>query len=188
MNYCNECKEPLTNSNWATYTKNRGLNKCRACEKERIKLLHREQRKSPTFREKEQKQKCISRLKLKIETMLYYGNECIKCGEKNILFLTLDHINNNGKYDKRGVDLFGQLRKLGFPGKNTQLQILCHNCNAIKELIKVRKENQERKEMPEIYIKQSYSISKELDEKLWNEAKELYNKIQIAKSKKKPIS
>lgn len=58
----------------------------------------------------------------------HYGNKCICCGEKNIWFLSLDHVNNDGyKFGKsRNGMKYYQLLKNGFP---TDIQILCFNCN-----------------------------------------------------------
>lgn len=76
----------------------------------------------------------IARLKSKLETILAYGNECVKCKESHPLFITLDHINNNGHIERgRGDEFYRHLRSLGYPGQNTQIQLLCHNCNAYKE-------------------------------------------------------
>lgn len=63
----------------------------------------------------------------------HYGNFCACCGEKNKMFLTLDHINSDG-YKERGINgrrLSGtethrKAIKLNFP---KIYQILCYNCN-----------------------------------------------------------
>lgn len=119
----------------------------------------------------------IMKLKLKLETIKYYGGECIICNEVNPLFLVLDHINNNGNLDgkKKGVVLFQYLRKLGYPGKDDLLQVLCYNCNSKKEYIDVRRHKiLNQKNIKNEYIKQNYSISKEDNEKLWHDAKVIY--------------
>ena len=63
----------------------------------------------------------------------YYGNKCNCCGETQRLFLTLDHVNNDGyKYKfpsgKRitGATFFRKIIKEDFPDT---IQILCMNCN-----------------------------------------------------------
>ena len=59
-----------------------------------------------------------------------YGKICICCGEQNPLFLTIDHINNDGAAQRlsvgEGVTFYNWLIKNNFP--NT-LQCLCFNCN-----------------------------------------------------------
>ena len=63
-----------------------------------------------------------------------YGRVCVCCGEDNELFLTIDHVNNNGAEHRRG--------KTGFNTSNEGIylemiesldsgkyQTLCYNCN-----------------------------------------------------------
>lgn len=63
----------------------------------------------------------------------HYGRECACCGESIDLFLTIDHINNDGA-EHRKRDLYGiggnvlyrwLVRKSFPPG----FQTLCYNCN-----------------------------------------------------------
>ena len=71
------------------------------------------------------------RAKLKQETLRAYGDICICCGEKNPHFLTLDHINNDGKEHRKKfpttMSLQVWLKKNNWPQKI--IQILCFNCN-----------------------------------------------------------
>lgn len=75
--------------------------------------------------------------KLKFETMQAYGGHCNCCGETQVEFLSLDHINNDGGRRRReGLDRVGKnfyfdLKKAGFP-KRDDLQVLCYNCNFSK--------------------------------------------------------
>lgn len=122
--------------------------------------------------------KRLRKLKIRLEMIMAYGGECIKCGEAAPMFLTIDHVHNNGFLTKnKGVGFYQELKTLGYPGKNTQLQLLCHNCNAQKEYIsnRVNKSEQIKKE-PEVYTTQEYKCSK-TQEELWNEAKILYARI-----------
>ena len=74
--------------------------------------------------------------KLKLNLLKGYGGEklkCACCGEKEIKFLTIDHINNDGaeelkKYGSRRK-LYHYLRKMNYP---KGYQILCYNCNCSK--------------------------------------------------------
>lgn len=71
----------------------------------------------------------------------HYGNKCVCkhgksiCGENTPEFLSIDHINGNGKKHRNRNKVSGSnfyrfiTLKLKFP-KN--LQILCHNCNLAK--------------------------------------------------------
>ena len=77
-----------------------------------------------------------ARLKLKRITMKAYGDMCACCGEEELEFLTIDHIDNSGAQHRReimgGGALYRWLRKKGFPQDN--FQCLCMNCNWSKRL------------------------------------------------------
>jgi hypothetical protein len=155
---------------------------CIDCKAKYEREKHRRWRAKPENRTKENADKQIQRLKLKLETILAYGGKCVGCGETHSLFLVLDHINNNGHLEPKergkGCDFMSFLRRMGYPGKDTQLQLLCHNCNSVKEYQGVRKENHIVKIETEIYVQQEYSLTQEIDEQLWKQAGELYNRIQ----------
>jgi hypothetical protein len=132
---------------------------------------------------REKYMKKIQRTKHKLEMIAGYGGECTFCKEKDPLMLVLDHINNNGYLEKvnNGSEFFQYMRSLGYPGKGTQLQLLCHNCNAKKEYIDNRiNKSQNINKTPEVYIKQEYSITEEQDAELWRKSRELVAKIIIA--------
>ena len=80
----------------------------------------------------------------KKEVIAYYSNglmECNYCGFSNIHALCLDHVNNDGaewrkknKVSGRGTNgsnTFDTVKKMKFP---EGLQVLCANCNLIKEI------------------------------------------------------
>jgi hypothetical protein len=101
--------------------------------KEYFKEYIRNNRKSIKDRRRE------FRRKNKILAFEYYSNgtmACARCGEKNIDFLTIDHINGGGALHYRETStgitewLSVQYRKTGrWPGG---FQVLCANCNSIK--------------------------------------------------------
>lgn len=72
--------------------------------------------------------------KLKELVLSHYSKgipSCNCCGEKNIIFLTIDHINNDGAErrrmgEKHGHKLYAKLIKHDFP---KEFQVLCMNCN-----------------------------------------------------------
>ena len=73
-------------------------------------------------------------LKLKvIELLTDNKNACNCCGEKNLSFLTVDHINADGKIERRNNILTYRLYKkiIDYPDKE-KYQILCFNCNISK--------------------------------------------------------
>lgn len=79
---------------------------------------------------------------LRKQVFEHYGNKCACCGESEPLFLTLDHINNDGANQRRalakqlgrkadyrsmaGKRMYYRFVKYGFPD---DLQLLCSNCN-----------------------------------------------------------
>ena len=64
----------------------------------------------------------------KKEVFDYYGRECACCGEKEMMFLTIDHINGGGtKHRKKmGEKITTWLLRNNFPDG---FQTLCFNCN-----------------------------------------------------------
>jgi len=69
------------------------------------------------------------RRKFRLLALEHYGGKCACCGETNIKFLTIDHINNDGfKWRKdHGNDNIGYwLARHAYP---EGYQILCFNCN-----------------------------------------------------------
>jgi hypothetical protein len=59
----------------------------------------------------------------------YGGYKCACCGETEPMFLSIDHIANNGAEERRRVqnkDFYRYLRNNGYP---TGYQVLCMNCN-----------------------------------------------------------
>jgi len=67
----------------------------------------------------------------------YGGAKCNCCGETELKFLTVDHINNDGAAHRKitgiGNNFFLWLRKNNFP---SGFQILCFNCNCGKNVNK----------------------------------------------------
>lgn len=59
-----------------------------------------------------------------------YGGKCECCGEANPRFLSLDHINNDGREHRKGkgtVVIYLEAEALPYP--NDRLRLLCYNCN-----------------------------------------------------------
>jgi hypothetical protein len=79
------------------------------------------------------------RARVKAEVFAAYGGAvCACCGETEYLFLTVDHINNNGWAQRKELGDTGNghafkswLKKNGFP---PGYQILCMNCNFGKRM------------------------------------------------------
>jgi len=62
-----------------------------------------------------------------------YGKKCECCGESNIKFLTIDHINGGGRKHRKEIKghLYSWLVKNNFPNG---FQVLCYNCNCGKRI------------------------------------------------------
>lgn len=67
-----------------------------------------------------------------MEALRAYGGEtpaCVCCGEKELIFLALDHINGGGHQQRKetgGGGFYTWLRRHNYP---EGFRVLCHNCN-----------------------------------------------------------
>lgn len=89
---------------------------------------------------------CAGRRSLRAKTRLVavrrailklYGGKCVCCGERNEVFLTLDHINNDGHRDRRQGLNGEMLCRALLKSPRRDLQLLCYNCNGAKGRIGV---------------------------------------------------
>lgn len=83
----------------------------------------------------------LSRERVRAEVIDAYGGKCVCCGETQPLFLTVDHIFNDGAAQRRerktktgthfsGTVFYRWLKNNGFP--KDRFQLLCMNCNVAK--------------------------------------------------------
>jgi len=101
----------------------------------RKKILERRKR---NYKQYDAKKYKAHRLQIIKTVYFHYSNgtmACVCCGEKQLEFLTLDHINRNGSEERRRVKKQGNvfleyLSKQGFP---EGYQVLCYNCNCGRE-------------------------------------------------------
>jgi hypothetical protein len=83
--------------------------------------------------------------RVRMEVLTHYAGgvpQCLTCGVDDLDILVLDHINDDGAEHRRelaknftrraGVNVYEDLRKKGYP---PIVQVLCHNCNAKKEMV-----------------------------------------------------
>lgn len=75
--------------------------------------------------------------KKRLELMKLLGGAKCKCGYSNVLALTFDHKNNDGKKDRSNLGsgykfIYYYLKRPELAKK--KLQVLCHNCNHLKRL------------------------------------------------------
>jgi hypothetical protein len=77
----------------------------------------------------------VRRTRIRQQILTRYGNACHCCGERQPLFLTIDHIHNDGKVDRKSAG--GCTNRiyqiiLKYKGLNPRFQLLCWNCNMAK--------------------------------------------------------
>ena len=71
------------------------------------------------------------RQKKKLEVMAAYGGKCAKCGFDDHRALQFDHINGNGKQDRKMM-MREEYYKFVLESEPGRFQLLCANCNWIK--------------------------------------------------------
>ena len=68
--------------------------------------------------------------KMRSSIINHYGKRCVCCGETNIEFLSIDHIQGNGKVHRKkygvGRKFYLYIIRNNFP---PSLRVLCYNCN-----------------------------------------------------------
>ena len=97
----------------------------------------------PIFREHRKLRTKEHGKEIKIEVLTHYGRgklACVSCGEHRVACLSIDHINGNGRQDRKahgaetgGWVFYNALRRAGFP---EGYQTLCMNCQWIKRVEK----------------------------------------------------
>ena len=119
LNQCNICRKEYRNI-YNKRNKNRAKEVARLYRlntKDFIKISHK---------------KYIESIKIKVYE--HYGNKCNCCGEEEIKFLSIDHINNDGAQQRRSIvqgNMYLWIIKSNFP---KDLQLLCYNCNCGKKV------------------------------------------------------
>ena len=70
-------------------------------------------------------------MRLKLLTLEAYGNQCACCGEKEISFLTIDHVNDDGAAHRKEVGSGSRFYRWLFDHElpKDRFRILCYNCN-----------------------------------------------------------
>jgi len=134
MRLCKICQQP-TGVSLARPTL------CRLCDNARKRAVYaknpEQYRASQRIREQRRSRRHSD---IRLEALKHYGGEipkCVCCGEEELAFLVLDHINNDGSKDRSpitgkrrtGPNLYYSLKQRSWPGG---LQVLCWNCNAAK--------------------------------------------------------
>jgi hypothetical protein len=102
--------------------------------REKVLSYSREYDKTRRVRDPERTKELRSnrREEIKAEVIAGYGGKCACCGETEIRFLSLDHVDGNGYLHRKELRNYNPYRwalKHRFP---TILQVMCHNCNQAK--------------------------------------------------------
>src|SRR4030042_4863970 len=123
---------------------------CKACNNRRAHQYYLKNSKKLKERtmlwKKKNKEKVIEiskkyRMGLKLQALKSYSNNknprCICCGETEIDFLCLDHINNDGFKEREkyglGTSFLKWLKVNNYP-KHLNLQVMCFDCNFSKRI------------------------------------------------------
>lgn len=113
------------------------LTSCRKCRKRRKNDCN-EYRRQRRIAEPEWQGKLLrdAYIKLKQQVFAAYGGEypkcaCPPCGEDDVKFLTIDHINGGGQAHRKDThkSVYRWLRKNNYP---PGFQLLCWNCNCAR--------------------------------------------------------
>lgn len=117
----------------------RHLEKERArCKKYRLEHLDQIRERQREYRKQNKEKIKEYHRKLKLDVFGFYSNGvpiCVCCGEKQLEFLTIDHIYNDGnkmrkEHKHRSGNTFYQwIQNNNYPDG---LQVLCFNCNVAK--------------------------------------------------------
>ena len=110
----------------------------KARQKERMRVYHKEYYQRPEVKKhkreymREYQPQYMQHLRKQFFEM--YGGSCMCCGEKDVRFLTLDHVNGNGAVHRRRLSQIGVLREALSNLNTEEYQILCYNCNLGKAI------------------------------------------------------
>lgn len=138
---CICCRRNKLLVNFYKTSANRYMSYCIDCNKLKLKKYRKQhklaiakshQRWHFIHREEALRYRKQNDMEIKEKVLTHYGKECACCGEANVAFLTIDHINEDGYKDRHigtGVKLYRWIIKWGYP--NT-FQTLCIKCNSSK--------------------------------------------------------
>ena len=145
MAKCIKCQCELTDQNWYPSLRAKNAKLCKACNLARSNEWRRKHpeasrqyardyyRNHPKYNVAWGRQ---NRIDIRNEMIDAYGGKCASCSITDKRVLDIDHIDNTGGVDRKagmwGWRLYRWLRKHGYPRENYQL--LCRNCNWIKEM------------------------------------------------------
>lgn len=113
-----------------------GRTRCRKCLDRFAELIAKTRKKKPEVFRKRTRD---SNKRMADTVISHYGAKCSCCGDKTKQFLTLHHVNKDGKEHRKqlgmkggGHSLYRYLIKNGFSGK-FKLVVLCWNCHMAED-------------------------------------------------------
>ena len=100
-----------------------------------IGLCENHYRKSRYEKDKNRLYNIRSKVRNRIKLIRILGSKCKKCGNNNIFHLQFDHINDDGKEDRKKYNGTNHMIRAYLMGKEDikRLQLLCANCNYEKQ-------------------------------------------------------
>jgi len=164
---CRECGVILTDENWYASRKETNRRICKKCNGKQSKIWYQNNRdkcnqstkkwrqnnkdkyKQSNKKWRQNNRDKVNQLKreeyhrLVNEVIGAYGGKCACCGETRKEYLTIDHIDGNGRKHKREMgfqDIYHWLRQNNYP---EGFQVLCFNCNSGKGNYSVCPHNKE---------------------------------------------
>lgn len=125
MKRCGHCKQTKSKSEfYENKTRKDGFHpQCKEC----CSLLGKQ-----SYKKNRSKKLLYSKRKgqeIKYKVFSHYGLKCACCGESDIRFLTIDHINNDGNKHRKEIGLLAIYRWLIRNNFPDGFQALCYNCN-----------------------------------------------------------
>lgn len=128
--YCEKCSKPVYERSKNRYKKRKEDGQCVNCSRFKIDKAYNL---CEVCRERTGIY-CRNRYKATRQKVIdFYGSNCRCCGETEICFLAIDHINGGGNKHRKevgiGFNFYMWLINNNFP---EGFQVLCHNCNYAK--------------------------------------------------------
>lgn len=85
---------------------------------------------APKYRSQQRSYRNAKRAELKAAVLAHYGGACACCGEREPMFLTIDHINDDGAEQRKRLGLIDTWKWVHNNNYPAGYQMLCYNCNA----------------------------------------------------------
>lgn len=102
---------------------------CLACRQK----MREWREKNPSWLARHREANRRTRLRLRTAILDHYGRTCACCGETEVVFLTLDHIDGGGEAHRKANhgNVYRDVVRRGYP---SGFQTLCWNCNVGRRL------------------------------------------------------